>query len=61
MGQKSVMEILCVNNHFKGGIISKLLEVCRLFVSKYLSEVYLTFPVRKIQNLLIFFTKSEFY
>ena len=53
MGQKSVM----VNNHSKGGIISKLEQFCQFFVLKYLSEVYLTFPdifVRKIQILLFF-------
>ena len=57
MGQKSVIVIVCVNNHSKGGIISKLEQFCRFFVLKYLSEVYLTFPDifgRKIQILLFF-------
>jgi hypothetical protein len=43
LGQKSVMEIVCVNNHFKGGIISKLEQFYRFFLLNYLSEAYLTF------------------
>jgi hypothetical protein len=36
MGQKSVIVIICVNNHSKEGIISKLEQFCRFFVLKYL-------------------------
>jgi hypothetical protein len=58
------MEIVCLNNHFKSGIISKLKQACRLFVLKYLSEVYLTLSAifgRKIQNLLFFIYKIQIY
>jgi hypothetical protein len=61
MGQKSVIVIICVNNHSKEGIISRLEQFCRFFVLKYLSEVYLTFPdifTIKIQILLFFYLRN---
>jgi hypothetical protein len=62
MGQKSVIVIVCVKNHFKGGIISKLEQFCRFFVNIYQKFIshFQTFSVEKFKFCYFLFTKSKF-